>query len=195
MISSIEFYNNNADDFFDSTFNVDMSELYEEFIPYLDKNSQILDAGCGSGRDSKYFMDHGYGVTAFDASPPLVKLASKIINLDVKCMAFEDIKWVDKYSGIWACASLLHLDDYDLKSAFYKLFKSLKTSGVLYCSFKYGETNTEANGRFFNNMTEKTLKEVLYKSKNISFEKLWVTSDKRPGRENEEWLNIIIKKD
>jgi len=195
MSISIEFYNNNADNFFDSTFNVDMSELYKEFIPYLDKNSQILDAGCGSGRDSKYFMQREYEVTAFDASPPLVKLASKIIHLDVKCMAFEDIKWEEKFSGIWACASLLHLDDYELNSAFYKLFKSLKKRGVLYCSFKYGETNTEINGRFFNNINEQMIKDLLYKSQNISFEKLWITSDKRPGREDEEWLNIIIKKD
>ena len=145
MSSSIEFYNNNADNFFDSTFNVDMSELYQEFIPYLDKNSQVLDAGCGSGRDSKYFIEHGYEVTAFDASPPLVKLASKIINLDIKCMAFEDIKWEGKFSGIWACASLLHLEDDELKRTFQKLFKSLKKGGALYCSFKYGEINKKVN--------------------------------------------------
>jgi SAM-dependent methyltransferase len=195
MSSSIEFYNNNAGNFFDSTFNVDMSELYKEFIPYLDKNSQVLDAGCGSGRDSKYFMEHGYEVTAFDASPPLVKLASKITNLAVNCMTFEDIKWEEKFSGIWACASLLHLDDYELKSAFCKLFRSLNKRGVLYCSFKYGETNTEINGRFFNNMTEQCIKELLYSSQDISFDKFWVTSDKRPGREDEKWLNIIITKD
>ena len=194
MTSSIDFYNKNADSFFDSTISVDMVELYKEFIPYLADNSEVLDAGCGSGRDSKYFLANGYSVTAFDACMPLVKLASKITLSNVKCMTFDDVDWSEKFCGIWACASLLHLEDDELKSAFLKLLRSLKRHGVLYCSFKYGETKSVVKGRFFNNKTELSLKYLLCEVKNITFEKTWITSDKRPDRSDENWLNIIIKK-
>lgn len=195
MNNSIGFYNNNAHSFFENTIDVDMAELYAEFTVYLSKNSEILDAGCGSGRDSKYFLESGYSVTAIDASMALVKLASKATQLNVKCMTFEDVNWVDKFSGIWACASLLHLNDYELENAFLKLFNALKNHGVLYCSFKYGEINSVVNERFFNNQTELTIKELLRKEQNITFEKTWVTSDKRPGRSEEKWLNAIITKE
>ncbi len=180
MTKSIDFYNNNAQSFFENTINVDMTEFYDEFIPYLAQNSMILDAGCGSGRDTKYFLELGFDVTAFDASMALVELASKTTQIDVKCMIFNDVNWIEKFSGIWACASLLHLDDFYLKSAFSKLFRSLKVHGVMYCSFKYGEIRSVVNDRYFNNKTYLTLKELLSDEQNIVFKKTWITNDKRP---------------
>jgi 2-polyprenyl-3-methyl-5-hydroxy-6-metoxy-1,4-benzoquinol methylase len=65
---TIEYYQQNADEFFNGTINVDMSNIYQHFTKDLHANALILDAGCGSGRDSKAFLDMGYKVDAFDAS-------------------------------------------------------------------------------------------------------------------------------
>ena len=193
--NTLNYYNKNAQFFFENTLDIDMSELYQEFTPHLAINDSILDAGCGSGRDTKYFLSQGFDVTAFDASKPLVDLASATCKISIKCMTFNDVNWVDRFSGIWACASLLHLNDIELKAAFSKLFKSLKSNGFLYCSFKFGENSTVVDGRYFNNKTNDTISKLLINEYKLSIKKTWITKDKRPDRSNDSWLNLIIKKD
>ena len=68
MTNTLDYYNRNADSFFESTACVDMSPLYERFLALVGPQGTILDAGCGSGRDAKAFRDLGYQVSAFDAS-------------------------------------------------------------------------------------------------------------------------------
>ncbi|MCC8407156.1 MAG: class I SAM-dependent methyltransferase [Rickettsia endosymbiont of Ecitomorpha arachnoides] len=59
-MKNIQYYDNNAQLFYDRTINADLSDNYKEFISYLPKQAHILDAGCGVGRDSKYFLSQGY---------------------------------------------------------------------------------------------------------------------------------------
>lgn len=62
---SVKFYNDNAEDFFNNTVGTDMSVTYSIFEDSLsEKNGEILDLGCGSGRDAKYFINERYKVTA-----------------------------------------------------------------------------------------------------------------------------------
>ena len=68
---TLKFYNDNAADYFKATKDGDMSEAYNRFLMLLPKEAFILDFGCGSGRDSKYFIEHGYRVTAIDGSKEL----------------------------------------------------------------------------------------------------------------------------
>ncbi|WP_338040958.1 hypothetical protein [Marinomonas algicola] len=65
------YYNMYAEDFAENTLSVDMSALYQCFLPLIPLQGHILDAGCGSGRDAKYFQSLGYEVSAFDASSEL----------------------------------------------------------------------------------------------------------------------------
>ena len=69
------FYDENADSFFNDTVKADMSYIYQKFLPLLKNGEHILDAGCGSGRDTYFFLKHGFQVTAFDASEALVSKA------------------------------------------------------------------------------------------------------------------------
>jgi len=114
---STNYYNENAKCFYNCTIDVDMAELYAPFLELMPPGALILDAGCGSGRDSKAFAEirdpgseaRKYTVTAFDASEELVKMAREHSGVDVQCRGFEDLDEVEVYDGIWACASLLHL--------------------------------------------------------------------------------------
>ena len=81
-----------------------------------------------------------------------------------------------------------------MDSVFQKMEKALKKDGILYVSFKYGTFEGERNGRYFTDMTEDTLKELTEKIPNLVQEEQWITSDVRPGREDEKWLNIILRK-
>ena len=92
MNSTKIYYEKNAEEYCKATINIDMSNIYNKFLPFLPKGGRILDAGCGSGRDSKIFIDNGYKVLAFDASQELADRASHYIGQTVLELNFEDIE-------------------------------------------------------------------------------------------------------
>ena len=187
---SADYYDDNAQSFYDSTVYVDMADFYCKFLPVVGAEGRILDLGCGSGRDAKYFVDLGYKVDAIDASKEMVRLASIKSGLKVKHMTFEQFIPNSQYDGIWACASLLHVEPTALKSMFVQISKWLNVSGVLYTSFKYGDGVRVKDGRTFTDMDEHQLK-VLLSAANLILKESWVTYDQRPER-NEKWLNALV---
>ena len=138
MSGTIDYYDKNVNEFFETTVNADISEQYNFFEKYLYKGAALLDCGCGSGRDTKYFLEKGYDVTAIDGSKELCMKASKLTGIDIKHMLFQDINFDKRFDGIWACASLLHLSKEDLIEVINKLKVAMTSRGVLYISFKYG---------------------------------------------------------
>jgi SAM-dependent methyltransferase len=106
---TLAYYENQAETFFAETVEVDMAPLYARFLARVPPGGQILDAGCGSGRDALAFRRLGYGRTAFEASPASARLASAHCGLAVEVRRFREIEWEGRFCGIWACASLLHV--------------------------------------------------------------------------------------
>lgn len=191
---SVKFYNDNAEVFFNNTINADMSATYSIFEDNLSKkNGEILDLGCGSGRDAKHFLDSGFSVTALDLSPILAKKASKFIGQDVIVADMKELDFQDKFIGIWACASLLHLSEDEVLDTLKRCHKALKKDGVLYASFKYGENSYEKDGRSFTCFTRDKFLNLI-EELDFYYRATFETCDVRPGRENEKWLNVILKK-
>lgn len=191
---SIAYYNENAESFHADTAGVDMSALYAEFLPLLPDGGHIIDAGCGSGRDALAFRAQGFQVTAFDASEALVAKARAQLGQDiVQHCTFLRFEAKTPADAIWACASLLHVAPSQLFQTFTHLAAQLKPNGIMYCSFKYGTDQTERDGRTFTNLNEALLAETLQNT-GLSISKTWRTSDARPGREHEQWLNAILLK-
>lgn len=106
---TLDYYNENAEAFFQNTACADMRHLYKRFLPLIPAGGRILDLGCGSGRDSRYFIEQGFQVTAADGSEALCRLASRYIGQEVLCMDFRDLAFKNCFDGVWACASLLHV--------------------------------------------------------------------------------------
>ncbi len=187
-----QYYTENAQSFFDATVSVDVQKLYDQFLPHLNPHGAILDAGCGSGRDAKHFKDLGFKVAAFDANQALVELASRHLEQNVIHAKFDTFRAEpNSFDGIWACASLLHVPDEELAATFFTLSQLLKPQGIFYCSFKYGQAAQVRNGRFFTDMDEHKLHATLTTSP-LTIKQTWVTSDVRPGRGSEQWLNAIL---
>ncbi len=196
MISNktIDYYNENAKDFVQGTISVDFTKVQHKFIERLEKGDYILDFGCGSGRDTKYFIDNGFKVDAIDGSEELCKLASDYTGINVKHMYFQQLSDIDKYNGIWACSSILHLKYEELVRVIEKMNLALKQNGIIYTSFKYGDFEGERNGRYFTDMTEISFKKLIKNIRDLRIEEYWITSDVRPGRGEEKWLNLILRK-
>lgn len=190
---TLEYYQHHADDFFSSTVNVDMGSLYTPFLEHVPKGGWILDAGCGSGRDSKAFLQQGYQVEAFDATAEMAKLASQHTGLSVKHMTFSDVDAVNRYDGIWCCASLLHVSATELPDTMAKLARALKSGGIWYISFKYGDGERVKDGRHFTDLNEQGLSALLAGLAGIRLAGHWITEDKRPDR-SEMWLNALLHK-
>ena len=194
MDKTIEYYNQNADMFAQGTRLVDFTVVQERFRKMLPVGSRILDFGCGSGRDTKYFLEKGYRVEATDGSSELCKLASDFTGIEVKEMLFQDLDARGKYEGIWACSSILHLSKKELLPVIRKMCDALKDNGVIYTSFKYGDFEGERNGRYFTDFTEDTFDKFIKVIPELTIEEEWITSDVRPGRGEEKWLNLILRK-
>ena len=190
---TLNYYNQHAQTFSDSTLNVDMSALYAEFLPLIPKHGHILDAGCGSARDAMYFKQQGFTVSAFDASENIAKLASNYLQQTVDVKAFQQFSCTNMYDGIWCCASLLHVPKAELPQVFLKLQNALKPNGVLYVSFKYGTQERMHNGREFTDLNENGLTALITHHTELKILKQWQTVDQRPERESEVWLNALVK--
>lgn len=188
-----DYYEHNTEKFCEETFNIDMTSIYKPFLSRLKQGASILDAGCGSGRDSRYFTKQGYKVTAFDASPKIVERARELTGLNIQIKEFKQVDEVNVYDGIWTCASLLHIPLVDLPNIMNKLAHSLKKNGVWYLSFKYGYGEREKDGRHFTDLNEDSLKMIVDNLGDISIATLWTTKDKRPQRDDL-WLNTILIK-
>ena len=191
---TLKYYNVNAEKFSAGTIDAGMEQLQNEFLSYIPEGGTILDLGCGSGRDSKAFLDKGYDVIAIDGSEELCKLAESYIGKPVICTTFQEYVPDTELNGIWACSTLLHLEKDDIHDVVKKLTNYLKKGGCFYMSFKYGDTSEDRNGRFFTDLTENSIHELLSDVTDLRLVTEKITNDVRPGRSEEKWLNVFYIK-
>ena len=192
---TVDFYNSNSKNYIESTLDIDMSHLYSDFLSEIPSGGAILDLGCGSGRDSKVFIDKGYKITAVDGSKELAKLASRVIGQEVIVSKFEDLRLTESYDGIWACASLLHVNRSNIVDVIKNISCNLNRDGVFYMSFKYGNNEyIDDKGRYFNCYTKESFEEMIKNIPELIIRKIYKSGDTLGGRSNLEWLNVLITK-
>ena len=194
MQPTLTYYKQNAIRFYTTTVSVEFTATQQRFLSYIPAPAAILDFGCGSGRDTKAFLDQGYHVEAIDGSEELCKLATQYTGIPVRHMLFQDLDAISKYDGIWACSSILHLPEGELANVMRRMSAALKPDGIIYTSFKYGTFSGERNGRYFTDMTEVTFARFIRNIEELHIEEQWITFDARPGRGDEKWLNLILRK-
>ena len=193
MNSTIEYYNSHAGEYYDRTLAVELDELYGEFLEYVPSGGRIMDLGCGSGRDVKWFRDHGYEAFGLDASEELVNFARERLQLPVAVGKIEE--WIadEPYDGIWCCASMMHLDEKCIEQFFSNLSHNLKPDGILYMSVKSGiDTGFDEAGRYFKDFSEADIRDLLVRFQDLELIELWFSEDKL-ARERFSWMNLIIK--
>lgn len=191
---TLKYYEKNAKGFFEGTLNADMSDFYERFEIYLKPNAHILDLGCGSGRDSKYFLSKGYNVIAVDGSRQLCRLASDVIGQKVLHMQFGSLDFHEQFDAVWACASLLHVEKDQMTAVLRQIFQGIVPEGILYASYKYGDKERMKDNRLFSDYMETDLDALFSGIDGAAVKEWWTSEDVRDARGGERWLNVIVMK-
>ena len=189
--TTLSWYRDNAIQYAEETRNSLVLDALWEFLSRMKEGGTILDYGSGSGRDSAYFINKGFSVDSLDGSAEMKAQAERLFGIKVKLSSFLSLEEKDKYDGIWAQASILHLEEHDLRVALTLIERALKRDGVFYSSFRKGEEDGYEKGRWYTNMTERRFLSFLPAS--LYVEKIWESQDVRPGV-NRTWLSIICRK-
>ena len=99
---------------------------------------------------------------AFDVSPQMARQAALLLGQEVPVLCFEDVAWQERFDGIWACASLLHVAPADLPDVLRRLQRALRPGGVMFFNFKYGQGQRHSpDGRRFTDMDEAGVRALL----------------------------------
>lgn len=193
----IDYYERYAGAYYENTIDLRMDEIIDKFLAFLPENAEVLDLGCGSGRDSLYMEENGCYMTLLDGSKEMCKLAEIHTDKEVLHMNYTEMDFDEVFDGIWACASLLHLTEDELDTIMKKVVRALKPGGMLYMSFKYGDAEEIRGNRFFHDHNEETAYDILERY-NLSAQdevqavEIWKSED---YRENEkEWINVLARK-
>ncbi|HEY0649315.1 class I SAM-dependent methyltransferase [Phenylobacterium sp.] len=191
---SVEFYEENAEDFFRRSIDADMAAGWQAFAALLKPGARVLDAGCGSGRDALALSRMGFAVTAMEASPKLATLARAHTGLPVQVLTFDQIAWRDAFDGVWACASLLHVPRAELPAVMTRIRDALVAGGAWWMSFRYGTEERQTPGRRFTDLDEAGAESLLASVGGLSLVSMDVTQDVRPDRAGDRWLSILCQR-
>lgn len=193
-MDSIEYYNRYAVPYYEETVDINMEEIMEPFVELLPENAEILDMGCGSGRDTVMLEEKGFCVTPLDGSEEMCKLAEVNTDHEVLQMTYEEMEFEDVFDGIWACAALVHLTEEEMRETLGKMVSALKEDGILYLSVHRGDRDGIYNGRYFRDYTRKELSGLIEEFPELKLVNIWITDDVRPGYADRQWLNVLAKK-
>lgn len=204
MTTLIDYYNENADQYVEKTNGIDEVEKFREMFKrqlegHVDvETPTVLDLGSAYGRDSNAFIQkYGWNVDARDGSHRMAELADKMFGIGVKVEKFLQLDEYEKYDGIWAMSSILHLERCDLPIMFHKMFKALKQRGVIYTSFIYDPSWVMAyshDGRRFLCFTPERLRDFVDKVFPNDYKKYTLetfTSEHRDEKKG--WVSMVMR--
>ena len=188
------YYEAHAEDFCRKTAAVLLDDIYQPFLKLLPADAHILDAGCGSGRDSLAFMKRGFHVTAIDASPAMVRVA-RSSGVEARVLAFQDMNFLVEFDGLWACASLLHVPHSEMADVLNRFRRALHSQGVLYLSLKEGTGERVAeDGRFFSYFTFDEFSDQLAREGSFEIIEAWKRAHPDSSGTVRTWLNFLARK-
>lgn len=194
-LNSAAWYDRNAEAYIAGTDCVDLSNLREKFLAYVPSGGRILDAGCGSGRDSLAFQNAVYSVVPMDASVAMVEHASRLLNTRALLKRHQDIDFVEQFDGVWSNASLLHVPHLELAAVLAKYRTALRRGGVLFASFKHGEGEQFRDDRLFSNQNAGSFRQLIDEVPGLILIDSWLDADRRPGRQHEQWFSVLCRRD
>lgn len=186
-------YNRDYKQYYRDTANIDLSAIYKVFRSYIAKGGTILDAGCGVGRDTRYFIQHGYKVVSFDASEKMAQLCSQYPFAYCLHQSFANLESIEEFDAVWACASVLHLSQDELKDALLRFVNALKPKGFLYFSLKAGSQSLVGTNKKYYLYQKEWVDSFVQKELMLEKIEIWQSVGKKISNP-EIWDNYLYKK-
>ncbi len=146
---TINHYDRMAEAYSVGTENHDVSQNYEALLAAIEGEPpyDILDLGCGPGRDLRYFRGLGHNATGLDGSKEFVAMARRYSGCDVLHQDFLTMKLpARRFDGVFANASLFHVPSQALPMVLAELAVALMPRGVLFCSNPRGNNEEDFGG-------------------------------------------------
>ena len=202
---TIEWYNKNAKKYASSIKDIASYDLLDKFANAVGKGAKVLDAGCAAGRDCKLLKDRNLTPIGIDLSEPLLIIArKKYPNIEFKQANFLNLPFEDAiFDGVWAHASLLHLETIkDVLKALKEFYRVLKPNGIIHVLVKQqqGKEKTtiisdkiSGHDRFFQWFTKDEIKSLLEKV-GFTIQKIQDEYKDPAGRKDVKWIIVLAKK-
>lgn len=145
------FYESNATTYAEATWRLSMDEQVSNFAARLPSGATVVDLGCGAGRDLKAFADRGFFAVGLDVAAPLARIAQQHSECPVVVADLRDLPLAsERFDGVWAAASLLHLTRNDVSQALAEIFRVTKPGGLFFASMKAGHgERADEQGRWY----------------------------------------------
>lgn len=194
MNTTIAYFDENAERCFADAFTIEERSNQDRFLAHLPTGAAILDFGCGSGRDAAYFRERGFDVTPTDGSTRLAALASDYLGIPVRVQEFNELDDEALYDGVFASASIMHLEYERLVEVMPRLVRALKPGGVLYVSFKYGDAGMDGylGKRYYTYMDEERFAELLATVPELEPIEVGTFGNEHPGQPDFRWLWALL---
>ncbi|MFA6446401.1 MAG: class I SAM-dependent methyltransferase [Candidatus Paceibacterota bacterium] len=203
---TIDWYENNAEIYAERIESSPEILLINRFARMLKKGDAVLDAGCAGGRDCRIFKEKGLNPTGLDITKSLIKQA-KIKSPEIEFVqgSFLELPFLnDHFDGLWAHASLVHLEKIsEAKQSLHEFHRVLKPGGIIHISVKQqlGDKKTEYVShdysgefkRFFRFFTKQEIKSLLENTgfRIVEIQDNYVSPD---GRKEIKWIVVFAKK-
>lgn len=202
---TIATYNKTADQYIVKVQNYAPQPERKKFISFVRRGGRILDAGCGSGRDSNFFASKRFIVTGIDLSDTLLAYAIQhteenctFQKMDLRSILFP----VSSFDGIWACASLLHLAREEILPVLQTFYTILASGGMVYLQVKEGvgermvtSGTIEGDRRFFTYYSCDKMKKLLNSAGFVVCDiYTWDQKDRNSERPSEIWISCFAQK-
>lgn len=175
---TIQYYNTNAAKYAAAVEKQSPLPEVGKFLQCVQKDGNILDIGCGSGRDSRIFTNLGFQVTGIDIAEGILDEARwRSPNISFKKMDMRKLNFNNEtFDGIWVSSSIGELPTLsDVKKTLNECFRVLKPGGCLHIRVKapldpqkktdvVKEVLTENNPRFLRYFTKSELTKLVKQS-------------------------------
>jgi ubiquinone/menaquinone biosynthesis C-methylase UbiE len=138
-----KFYTKGAEQFAEK---YSLDEMPQDYIDLLDSfiqkmgEGKVLDAGCGPGRDTEYFIQKGLDATGVDLSEGMIEQAEENKKGEFHIMDVKNLEFPrNEYEGVW-CNTVMHFfPPEEMPKVLDELKRVLEEGGTFYVSFKIGE--------------------------------------------------------
>lgn len=200
--STIDFYDQNIDEYVANTITLHDDLWIEKFTSLLPKNGMILDIGCAFGRDVKILDKKGFNTVGIDLSTKMIEKAhsfypeGKFRVMDMMNLDLDD----STFDGIWCSATLLHLKKKDAMKAIREMSRVLKPTGYLYLNLKEGRGEKIINDdryknakKFYSYYSKEEIRKVLNGNK-FFIKEIKSIIDKKDRYKNTGIIYLIAKK-